>query len=115
MARRQKATEVEAIQIGKSKLKTLLSTARSTYREQHRVGGELGQAIANAVENDHLHRKAFSFIRAADRMEPEELADYLDHIELYLDMSGLKERAESAPRLQIEGNGAGETEEATAH
>lgn len=105
MAGRKKAAEEVASttpEIGKTKLQKLLAAARVTYRESRKLAGTLGEQIKDAVENEHLHKKAFSFVRSADRMEPAELADYLDHIELYLDMTGLKERAESAPRLPIQ-------------
>jgi len=88
-------------QIGEKKLKQLITTARRTYKETRKASGELGEAISAAIEHDHLHRKAFAFIKAADRMEPEALAEYWHTLQLYMDMAGLTERVDSVPALKL--------------
>ncbi len=104
---KKKAEEAEtpmeqAAQIGPRKLKALLRAADSAYKDQRSIAGTLGEKIAQAVEHDHLHKKAFATIRAMDRMTPEKLADYWDTLEYYFDVSGLAERAKSAPRLSLQ-------------
>lgn len=94
-------SEVSA-QIGKKKLEGLLRAHRNGAEDISTISGNLGKAVASAVENDHLHRKAFRAILAEDKMTPEKLAEYYDVLELYRDMSGLNERAKSAPRLALE-------------
>jgi hypothetical protein len=91
----------KATQIGVKALKDLLALARSTKADVSELAGTLGQAIANAVESKHLHRKAFRSVVAEDRMEPDALADFYDAQEYYRDVLGLNERARSAPRLAL--------------
>jgi len=87
--------------INQKKLRSLLSSARSARADISEIAGGMGEAIAKAVENDHLDRKAFNMVRALDKLEPDRLADVLENFEHYLDISGLNERAASAPRLPI--------------
>lgn len=96
-----KPSEVEA-QIGKNKLRALLRAASSAHKDQREIAGGLGKKIQEASENDHLHLKAFAELRKRDRMTPEKLADYVDTVAFYMDLSGLTERAASAPRLRLE-------------
>jgi hypothetical protein len=103
-----------AIQTSEKKLKYLMGRSRSTYKDQRALSGVLGQLIADAVEHDHLHRKAFSAVRAEDRMEPEKLAAYYDALEFYRDVLGLTERAESAPSFPTVIEGGKEKHESTA-
>lgn len=85
--------------INATKLKALLKAKRAAIKDTAEIAGTLGQAIARAVEKDHLHRKAFTVVSALDRMEPEKLADFLDHFEHYLEISGLNARAKQVQRL----------------
>jgi hypothetical protein len=85
--------------ISENKLKSLLRDSRAAYRDTRSIAGTLGESIAQAVEHNHLHRKAFAAVRAEDRMEPDKLAEYYDTLELYRDMCGLTERAKSAPKF----------------
>lgn len=94
--------------ISESKLKSLMKSSRQAKNDISEIAGALGSEIKAAVENNHLHRKAFGVIKMADRMEPEKLADFLDSLALYLDMSGLNERASKVQRMAF---GPGETEE----
>lgn len=87
--------------ISKGKLLKLMSAARSAKNDISEISGTMGQAIATAVENNYLNRKVFRQIVALDRMEPEKLATWLEDFEHYLDISGLKDRAASAPRMEF--------------
>jgi len=116
MAKKPKAEETAAKpsevapQTGEKKLRSLMNAARSAYKDSLAISGAYGEKIANAVEHDHLHKKAWASVVAEDRMTPEKLAEFYDAQEYYRDVLGLNERAKSAPRLRLEG-GEEETEE----
>jgi hypothetical protein len=84
-----------------NKLLSLMKSARSAQKDIQEIAGGLGSEIKTAVENHHLHRKAFSVVKAGDKMEPEKLAEFLAHLDFYLEASGLRKRAASAPRLEV--------------
>lgn len=107
-AEQAKSSEVR-VAISQKKLRALMSSARSATKDVSEKTGWIREKIGHAVENDHLHPKVFSLIRTLDRMEPEKLADYLDCLEHYLDISGLNQRAAQVTRLQF-GPGASEAE-----
>ena len=88
-----------------TKLHSLMKSARTAQKDIQEIAGGLGAEIKAAVENNHLHRKAFSVVKAGDKMEPEKLAEFLAHLNFYLEASGLRKRAASAPRLEVEGGG----------
>ncbi len=96
-----KSDKSKAPVTGVKTLKDLLGLARRTKEKTSELAGELGSAIRTAVENKHLHRKAFRSVIAEDRMEPDALADFYDAQDYYRDVLGLVERAKSAPRLPI--------------
>lgn len=100
--------------INQKKLRSLLASARSARADISEIAGGMGEAISKAVENDHLDRKAFNIVKSLDKMEPDRLADVLENLEHYLDISGLNERAASAPRLPIGEEGDGDHNEAEA-
>lgn len=102
-----KSSEVRP-SITASKLKSLMSTARSAQKNINEISGGLGSEIKQAVEKNHLHRKAFTVIRQLDRMEPEKLADFLDCFEHYLDISGLQDRANQVQRMDLRDGEEGE-------
>lgn len=105
-AKNAKGTATDkAGQISGNKLKRLMADARSAYKDSREIAGELGQKIANAVEHDNLHKKAFAFVRMADRMEPEKLADFLDAVDYYRDVSGINERAAKVLRMNLDDDG----------
>jgi hypothetical protein len=91
-------------QISERKLRQLLKDKRTAYKDMREISGDLGQKIGQAIEHDHLHRKAFSVIAMADRMEPEKLAEFFDALDCYRAASGLNERAASAPRMDMGDN-----------
>jgi hypothetical protein len=97
---RVKSTEIHP-QISQKRLRSLLATNRKVQNDITEIAGGLGSEIKEAVETHHLHRKAFNVVKMCDRMEPEKLADFLDHLEHYLEISGMNERAASAPQLSV--------------
>jgi hypothetical protein len=126
MAKRKKAgiepekPETEAVtgsevtkMITKSALASILALDKRTKAQQSELAGELGNKIAHAVETYGTNRKALGMIRQLNRMEPEKLADFLDHFDYMLDVSGLEKRAESVQRLPL-AEGKDEAEEPEA-
>lgn len=111
MAKPAKTPTQEAVQIGATKLKNLLKAAMSAAQDSHEITSSLGGKIASAVENDHLHKKAFGTLRMMNKMTPERLSDYWDTLQFYVDISGLGERAASAPKLRLETGEAEDDEE----
>jgi len=94
--------------ISRKKLKDLLAAARSTKQDVDEIVGTHREQIAEAVEKHNLHKGAFAMCKRLDRLEPGKLADWLDYLQHYLDISGLYDRAATAPRLEM-GDAAGET------
>ncbi len=90
-------------------LASILALDKRTKTAQSELAGELGAKIANACETYGTNRKALGVIRQLNRMEPEKLADFLDHFDYMLDVSGLEKRAEAVQRLPM-GDGPGEAE-----
>lgn len=94
-------------------LKALLKKAKDTKRETSELSGTFGQAVANAVENKHLHRKAFNITKGLHQMADEKLAETMMHLEHYLEVSGINERVKKVGRLPLgdqADDGDGETE-----
>lgn len=83
-------------------INTLLKQCRSAGKQTAEINGSLREKIAYAKDKKHLHPKAFSVIRMLDKMEPEDLSAWWDHFQHYFTISGLEERAESAPGLELE-------------
>jgi hypothetical protein len=105
-----KSSEVTQ-QISARKLCSLLATARSTYKDVREIAGAFGAEVKNAAEHEHLNKKAFSMVKTLDRMEPEKLADTLDSLDYYLDVSGLRKRASQVQRLPMGGGDEAAEEE----
>lgn len=84
------------------KLTSLLALGRRTYKQVQSLSGEFGQAVANAAEHHHVHRKAFAVIRQLDRMENEKLAEFKAHFDDYYVKAGLQEREDSVELLPME-------------
>lgn len=87
-------------------LNSILNKDKATKKEQSALSGELGQKIAEAVDRFGTNRKALSTVRMLNRMEPEKLADYLDHLDYMLDISGIEARAAAVQRLPLGENAA---------
>lgn len=84
------------------KLNALLASARKAYKEQRSISGEHGAEIKEAAEHDHLHKKAFGYVKALDRMEPEKLADFFAHFDYYCEATGLRKRAGAVIRMPLD-------------
>jgi len=89
--------------ISQNKLVSLMKAKRAAKKETSETNGRIGQLIGDAVENNHLHRKAFAVIMTLDNMEPEKIADFLSHFNYYLDISGINKRAGQVMRMDLEG------------
>jgi hypothetical protein len=87
--------------ISKRKLDNLLRVCRTGGKDIASINGTIREEIGNAKRNDHLHTGAFAMIRKLDKLEPQELANFMDYFDHYYDVSGLHARAESAPRMQF--------------
>lgn len=88
--------------INERKLRELMKSARRAHADTAEINGGLGSEIKQAVENNHLHRKAFRLIVQLDRMEPEKLADFIDCFDHYFDISGLADRAKQVASLPLQ-------------
>lgn len=92
--------------ISEQKLRTLLRFATKTQKDISELAGTVGEKIASAVENDNLHRKAFNIVKGLHKLEDEKLADALDYLDHYLDISGCRDRAAKVLRLLDDQPGA---------
>jgi hypothetical protein len=84
----------------------LLAQARKVKEDVGEIAGELGAAIKDASDNKHLNKKAFGIVKSLDRMEPERLADCLEHLDDYLEKGGLRKRAGQVMRMPLDGDEA---------
>ena len=82
-------------------LNSILALDKRTKTQQSELAGELGQKISAACERYGTNRKALGMIRTLNRMEPEKVADFLDHFDYLLDVSGIEKRAEAVQRLPL--------------
>lgn len=103
-----KATPHKDAVISQSKLTSLMKAKRGATKDTAEINGQLGNLIREAVENNHLHRKAFSTICVLDKMENEKIADFLMHFEYYLDISGIKKRADAVMKMPLEDGDEGD-------
>lgn len=106
-----KGSEVTGM-ITKSVLASILTLDKKTKRQQSELAGDIGSAVAKAVERFGTNRKALGIIRTLNRMEPEKLADFLDHFDYMLDISGLEDRAAAVQKLPMAGEAEDEAGEA---
>lgn len=95
-----KPSDVKQV-ITQTKLVNLMKAKRGAAKDTGEINGRVGEMIASAVENQHLHRKAFGTIMQLDRMEPEKVADFLDNFHYYLDISGIQKRADSVMKMDL--------------
>jgi hypothetical protein len=83
------------------KLKRLLKNQRTGQDDMDSIRGRMGSEIALAVEKDNLDKKMFGWIKQLDRMSPEKLAYHLPNLLYMLDVSGINDRAEEAPKMPL--------------
>lgn len=84
-------------------LKKLLRSCTRKKEEIDSITGSLREELANAVEKKNLHAGAFAAIRRLWRKDAGKVAEFMDHFLHYYEVSGLRERAESAPEFDLEG------------
>ena len=99
-----KSSDVQAV-ISKPKLLKLMKHKRQNKSDIAEMNGAFGSAVKLAVENDHLHRKAFNTICTLDKMEAEKVRDFLDNFAYYLDISGIQAKADAVNPMSFEGGG----------
>lgn len=87
--------------ITQNNLKILLEDCGTHKTRADSHNGKLREAIAQAVQHQHLNKKVFGLIRQLDKLEPETLLVYLEDLEHYLDISGLNDRADSVGKLPL--------------
>ena len=111
MARKPKETEEKARpSCPQSKLRSLMKTAKLARQNLNSISGALGTEIKEAAEKNHLDKWAFRIICHLDNQEPERLKDKIENLLLYLDISGLNERAAKVERLPMGEEGEEEEE-----
>ena len=91
-------------------LKKYLKDMRAGQSDVDEVSGRMGQLTSNLTNKYSVNRQALSLIKRLDKKEPEKLADFLDDFLYMLDISGLSDRAKTAPRL-LGDEGSGSEEE----
>lgn len=94
-----------------TKLRELLKSKKSSQQDADEAIGRYRQSLGVASEKHHLHLKAWAAVVREDKMEPEQLRAYYEHLEHYREELGLNKRAESAPPLPMEGEEDGDGEE----
>jgi phosphatidylserine/phosphatidylglycerophosphate/cardiolipin synthase-like enzyme len=81
------------------KVRELLNVNRSASDNMDEIRSALGGTMQDAYQNHSVHKKAFGWIKQMDKMSAEKLHDLMGHFLYYYNVSGLKQRAESAPRM----------------
>lgn len=67
-------------------LKSLVKFANESRTKAGSISGAVGERVAAAVENKHLHRQAFGVVAKLDRMEADRRNDAIRSLRLYLDL-----------------------------
>lgn len=52
------------------------------------------------AQQNHLHKDAFNVIKKIANWTPEKQADFLEHFDYMLEVTGIEDRAASAPRFE---------------
>lgn len=87
--------------IGVAALNKLLSRDAAMKVEVDSIVGTMREQIANAVEKQHLHKRAFATLKSINRMSAEKAADYWDTLCAYVDMSCVGEKIKSVGHLPL--------------
>jgi hypothetical protein len=88
--------------ISAKRLKELVQLKKSAKEDSDACTESARDAINNAIKGENLHRKAFGIALAADKMEPEALADYFAHRDYYEASLGLRKRSGSVMRMDFD-------------
>lgn len=86
----------------RAKVRSLLALNRTATENLSEVRDALNGAMTDAVQNHHLMKGPFGWIKKLDKMSPEKIRDWVDGFLYYYEVSGIEERANSAPRLPID-------------
>lgn len=87
----------------KSVLMRLAKEKRDARQKTQAISGEYGNSIAQAVEKDHLDRKAFSIAMQLDGMSDERLHITFHSLLNYMDELGITKRATAQEELFANG------------
>lgn len=101
----------EARVISASKLKSLLNSGAKMKEDVNTLTADHAAEVREAVEKFNLKKSPFGVVKKLWRMEAENLRDWLDSFNHMLDVSGLSEKAASAPPLPIGETDAEEEEQ----
>ena len=96
-------------------LQKLVRSLKSYDKQRDEIVASSREKLAYAVEKQHLHKGVFAVARRLDKMEPEQLALWLATFDHYVEALGIRQRAESAPGLDLgdEPGAEGQAEEAS--
>lgn len=100
--------------VPKGPLMSVLNLDKRTKKQQAELGGELGSKVGDMCERYGTNRKALGVVRMLNRMEIEKVADFLDHLDYLLDVSGLEEAANKVQRLPLNEKGEEEADDGEA-
>lgn len=76
----------------KGKLEKLLSKCTASATVIRDETSSMGGLISDAVENDHCHKGAFSWVRGLKKMDPAKRNEHLFHFHAYCDHLGWPEK-----------------------
>ena len=96
--------------IGERQLRSLLASDDNHKGKIDGVVGSLREEIKNAVDKQHLNKKAYAMLKTLHRMKDEALADLWPTLLVYMDMAGVMKRIESVERLPFDKSDEAETE-----
>lgn len=74
------------------KLKALLRACKGADADRNEASGRKGSLISNAVERDHLDKKAWSYACALEKMSQQKGAITWSHLLHYVECLGLQEK-----------------------
>lgn len=78
---------------------TLIRAVKGHEADKNEVLGGLGATIKNAIDKQHLDRKAFAIFRGLMRMSDKKLTTTLAHLDHYIEIGGLNARILSQPDM----------------
>lgn len=87
--------------ITQNNLNVLMQTVAEIKGRADSQNGKLREAIAQAVQHQHLNKEVFALIRRLDKKEPEALLLFLEDFDDYLEKTGLHDRADSVGKLPL--------------
>lgn len=98
---KDKATKLPPLSV----LKSLLKQSATAASKVSELNGDVGQAIASAVEKHNLHASAFKTARKLEKMDPVKLNAWLTHFDDYRAKLELDKKAGDSLPLEDEEEG----------